>query len=620
MPGVAYRLRIPEPHTHLLEVVLSVDDVHEAADVVMPAWTPGSYLMREYPRNVVDFVAIDGARRPLPFIRTDKNTWRVQPPADGTLHARLIVNADELTVRTSHVDATHASIVGASVFPFVAGREREPLVLGIDPPAGWRVTTPLAEGETPNTFVAADYDELVDSPLEIGTHQQVEWEIDGRRHRWAVWGRGNHDLQRLVADTTRIVLAERALFGSLPYPDYTFFLNLGPGGGGGLEHRNACSLMADRWSFRGPAYEGFLALTAHELFHAWNGKRLRPRALAQLSYTREAYTRDLWVVEGLTTYYTDLVLRRAGLISRPRFLERLGESITRYLQQPGRLVQPLADASFDTWIKFYRPDANTPNATISYYQKGALVGLLLDLKLRAATGNGRSLDDVMRALWERWGESGDGYPEGAVEEVASEVAGIDLNPWFDRWVRGTAELELGEHLAGAGLALRLAGEPAAAGPARTGPAGDPSAERLRTEVRTGLQFKPEGGRLVVAHVLAGLPAWRAGVNAGDELVALDGMRVGPESLAARLQDRPAGTRATLTVFRRDELVTLQMEVEAGPPPRVQVVPVDEPSAEQRAVLEHWLREDPAVAHLNGVQGAAGSNPAAGGVDPAGGPG
>ncbi|HYJ80855.1 MAG TPA: hypothetical protein VEW03_14680, partial [Longimicrobiaceae bacterium] len=307
MAGVAYRLRIPEPHTHLVEVVLSVDDVHGPAEVVMPAWTPGSYLMREYPRNVVDFVAVDGARRPLPFTKTDKNTWRVEAPADGTLHVRVIVNADELTVRTSHVDASHASIVGASVFPFLAGREREPLVLGVEAPAGWRVTTALAEGEAPHTYHAADYDELADSPLELGTHQLVEWEIEGRRHRWAVWGRGNYDLQRLAADATRIVLAERALFGSLPYPDYTFFLNLAPAGGGGLEHRNCCSLMADRWSFRGPAYEGFLALVAHELFHAWNGKRLRPRALARLSYTREAYTRDLWVVEGLTTYYNDLL-------------------------------------------------------------------------------------------------------------------------------------------------------------------------------------------------------------------------------------------------------------------------------------------------------------------------
>ncbi|HEX8692528.1 MAG TPA: PDZ domain-containing protein [Longimicrobium sp.] len=591
MTGVSYRLRMPEPHTHLLEVVLTAEEVREPARVVMPSWTPGSYLMREFPRNVVHFVAVDGAGRELPSRKTDKNTWLVDAPPDGLLRARLIVYADELTVRTSHLDATHASINGASVFPYLAGRESAPHRLGVEAPPGWRTTTSLAEDGAPNAFLAADYDELVDSPLEIGTHELIEWEVEGRRHRYAVWGRGNWERERLVADTTRIVRAEHALFGTLPYRDYTFIVHLTPGGAGGLEHRASTQLLADRWSFRGPPYESFLGLAAHELFHAWNGKRIRPAVLGPFDYTREAYTRELWVVEGLTTYYTDLLLRRAGLISQARYLEKLGEMISRWQTLPGRVVQPLADASFDTWIKFYRPDANTPNATISYYQKGALVALLLDLRIRAATGNGRSLDDVMRALWERWGACDRGFPEGAVEEVAQEVAGADLRAFFDRALRSTEELEYDEPLAAAGLALRPAHAPPPGAPAPTGPVGDPSAERLRTEVRTGLQFKLEGWRTLVAHVLAGSAAWRAGVNAGDELVALDGMRIGGETLVARLQEKPPGSRAQLTVFRRDELVTLSLEVETGPPTRFLVRPVEAPTPAQRAVLEDWLRED-----------------------------
>ena len=591
MAAIQYRLRLPDPRTHLLAVEMVVEGVHGPADLVMPSWTPGSYLMREFPRNVVQFEAADGAWKPLPFRKTDKNTWRVEAPADGTLRARWILNADELTVRTSHVDATHASVIGAGVFMYVDGRRGEPAEVEVHAPEGWRVTTALhALSET--RFRAADFDELVDSPLEIGTHQLVRWSVDGVEHQYAVWGRGNADAGRLARDTTRIVLAEREIFGTLPYPAYTFILHLTSGGGGGLEHRNCTSLLADRWSFRGPAYENFLGLAAHELFHAWNGKRIRPAALGPFDYTRENYTRDLWVVEGITTYYTDLLLRRAGIITPQRYLEKLAETISRFLTLPGRAVQPLADASFDTWIKFYRPDANTPNATISYYQKGALVALLLDLRIRAATENARSLDDLMRLLWERYGVPDTGFPEGAVEDAASEVAGTELRGFFDHALRSTQELDYAGALAAAGLALVPVHQaaPGAQQPPGTAAPGAPAQPRVPEESRTGLTLRGEGGRVVVVNVLAGSAAWQAGVNAGDELVALDGFRVAsPDWLNARLMEHPRGAQVRLTVFRRDELVTLALPVDKGPPPRFVVRPAPDATPEQQALRAHWLR-------------------------------
>lgn len=597
MAGLVYRLRMPEPHTHLFHVELEASGVAGPARLVMPSWTPGSYLMREFPRNVVSLEASDGAGRPLGARKTDKNTWAVDAPEGGVLRARWVVHADELSVRTSHMDASHAFVSPTSVFAYLDGRRDEPLRLEVEPPAGWRVTTALEEDGGPTAFRAAHYDELADSPLEIGTHETFAWEVEGKTHRYAVWGRGNWDRDRLMLDTSRIVRAEAALFGGLPYRSYSIILHLSPGGAGGLEHRESTVLLADRWSFRGPAYESFLGLVAHELFHAWNGKRIRPAVLGPFDYTREAYTRELWVVEGLTTYYTDLLLRRAGVISQGRYLDKLGETITRQQQLPGRRVQPVEDASLDAWIKFYRPDANTPNATISYYQKGGLVGLLLDLEIRSATGNGRSLDDVMRALWERWGARDVGFPEGAVEAVASEVAGRDLKPLFDRWLRSTEELDYDAALAAAGLALR---------PAHEGrPGGAPAFAGMRTEARTGLQFKGEGGRTVVGSVLAGTPAWRAGVNAGDEVVALDGLRITPDALGARLQEKPHGARAALTVFRRDELLTVEMEVEHAPPSRLAVRPVDQPTEAQRRVLDDWLREEPAARAPGGGAPAAG---------------
>ncbi|HEX2203239.1 MAG TPA: PDZ domain-containing protein [Longimicrobium sp.] len=594
MEGTTYRLRIPEPHTHLVHVELTAHDVRGPARLVMPSWTPGSYLMREFPRNVVALAAEDGAGRPLAAEKTDKNAWRVEAPADGTLRARYTVYANELSVRTSHVDASHASINGASVFVYLEGREGAPHRVEVEAPAGWRATTALPEDGSPLAFRAESYDALVDAPIEIGTHELIEWEIDGKRHRWAIWGRGNHDPRRLVADTTRIVRAERALFGELPYASYTFILHLTPGGSGGLEHRESTVLLADRWSFRGVPYENFLGLVAHEFFHLWNGKRIRPAVLGPFDYTREAYTRELWVVEGITTYYTDLFLRRAGLIPPQRYLDKVAEQVTRLQGLPGRTVQPLEDASFDAWIKFYRPDANSSNATISYYHKGGLVALLLDLRIRRATGNARSLDDVMRALWDGWGARDVGFPPGTVERVAAEVAGEELSGFFDRALRGTEELDYAAELAAAGLKLVPAheGRPGAppVGAGVMGPGGDPSAPP-RGEVSFGVQFKHEGGKTVVGSVLAGSPAWRAGVNAGDELVALDGLRVGPESLSARLMEKTPGERARLAVFRRDELLTLEVEVETRPPARLALREVEDATEEARRLREDWLRTD-----------------------------
>lgn len=587
--AILYRLLIAEPQTHHFLVDMEVDDVSGPQRVVMPSWTPGSYLMREFPRNVVTFAAADGSGRPLAASKQDKNTWRVDAPGDGRLRVRYLVHADELSVRTSHVDASHAFISGPGAFMYLEGRQDEEVRLEVRAPAGWKIATAMEE-TAPGVFRAAHYDELADSPLEIGTHEVIDFEVDGVPHRFAVWGRGNLDAPRLIADTTRIVRAEKALFGELPYRAYLIILHLIPGGSGGLEHRDSTVLVADRFAFRGSGYEGVVGLIAHELFHVWNGKRIRPAVLGPFDYVRESYTRELWVVEGITTYYTEVVLRRAGFLSTGRFLEKIAEQVTRLIGIPGRMVQPLEDASFDTWIKFYRPDSNSPNATISYYHKGGLVALLLDLTIRQATGNARSLDDVMRRLWAEYGRPDVGFPEGRVEEIASEVAGVELRPLFDRWLRSAQELDFSP-LAAAGLSLAPAHEPPAGSAVPPPAAGEPGATGMR-EVKIGFQFKMDGGRTVVGNVLAGTPAWRAGVSAGDELVALDGLRIDAMSLGMRMQEKAPGSTVALTVFRREELITLPMLVESGPPTRLAVRPIPEPSEAQRAVLQHWLREDP----------------------------
>ncbi|HET7322194.1 MAG TPA: hypothetical protein VFI96_06840, partial [Longimicrobiaceae bacterium] len=354
-----YQLSMPEPHSHLFQVEIRLD-ADGPVELAMPSWTPGSYLMREFARHVQNFSAeCDGA--PVAWQKVSKSVWRVEAPTGRELTVRYRVYANETSVRTSHLDSTHGYVNGASVFLFVRGREQEPIELEIDAPEDWRATTSLpARGDF--HFTARNYDELVDSPVEIGTHTLLEWEQEGVPHRYAIWGRGNYDADRLVADTRRIIAAESEMFGGLPYDQYTFILHLLPEGRGGLEHAASSSLQASRWTFEGEQYEDFLALVAHEFFHVWNAKRIRPEVLGPFDYTAENYTRNLWVVEGLTTYYTDLMIRRAGIISEERYLKRLADSIGRMQMLPGRRHQTLEESSFDTWIRFYRPDEHTPNS------------------------------------------------------------------------------------------------------------------------------------------------------------------------------------------------------------------------------------------------------------------
>jgi predicted metalloprotease with PDZ domain len=618
VPAVRYRLAIPEPHTHLVHVEVRVEGIAGAAELVMPSWTPGSYLLREFPRNVQQFSAVDGSGRSVGWAKVDKNSWRLEPVSDGGLTVRYVVYANELTVRTSHVDASHASINGASVFMFVRGREQQPVQLEIEPRPGWQVTTPLPAAGRAGCFRADDYRHLVDSPIEMGSHTVIDFEACGKPHRYVVWGRADIDEERLVADTASIVRTAQRFWGTLPYQQYTFFLHLVPGSRGGLEHRDSCSLHADPHAFRGPEYEQFIALVAHEFFHTWNGTRIRPEPLVGPDLTRENYTRNLWVVEGLTTYYTDLWLCRAGLISAGRYLERLAEAIHRLQTLPGRHVQTLSDSSFDTWIKFYRPDEHTPNAQVSYYHKGALVGLLLDMRIRKATNNRKSLDDVMRLLWERYGRRDIGFPEASsagVQHLAEEVCGELLDDFFAAYLFGTGELDFDEALQTVGLRLCRVEErsaPVTGGWRATGvattdpspspPAGVVAAVRPDPLSHLGLRVELRDGRVVVAYVRSGSPAHGAGINARDELIAVNGLRFEPPQLSARLAQSRCGEVVRFSAFRRGSLVNVEVTFPESGEELKRIAVLGSASPEQITARQDWLGQSSVGGGIGPVDG------------------
>jgi predicted metalloprotease with PDZ domain len=589
---IRYRLAVPAPHTHMIDVELRLAAAPGGVELAMPSWTPGSYLIREFARNVQDFAAEAGNAKPLSWRKLDKSRWQVDTPDGGEVLVRYRVYANELSVRTSHVDASHAHVNGASVFMFVAGRENEEVQLEVIAPDEWRTSTPMRES-APSTYTAASFDELVDSPLEIGTHTLLEWEQHGVPHAFAIWGRAHHAHDSLVEDTKKIVDAAALMFGGLPYERYLFVLHLVPSGRGGLEHAASTVLQMGRDSFDGESYESLLALIAHEFFHVWNAKRIRPEPLGPFDYLRENYTRNLWVVEGLTTYYTDLLLVRAGLMKPDRYLERLGDSIARHRALPGRHHQSLEESSFDTWIRFYRPDANTPNSQVSYYHKGALVALLLDMRIRRDSNNERSLDDLMRLLWERFGATDTGFPEdpdAGIRSLAEEVYGDSLHEFFDRYVRGTDELELEGALDVAGL--RIVQEPVAVtGEGLAGATAAPTrpTDAVIQETRLGIRTVASGPGARVTHVLQGTPAHDAGLNAGDEIIALDGLRAAHADIPARLRHRDEGEKVTISLFRREELLTVEVPLGEQPAPKLRLVAVDYLDSRQQEAYSGWLR-------------------------------
>jgi predicted metalloprotease with PDZ domain len=579
-PRIAYTLSMPKPHSHLFEVTITIEGWTEPRlDLVMPSWTPGSYMIREYARHVQEFAATaDG--HPARWEKTAKDAWRVETTLPGRVRISYRVYAYDLTVRTCHLDGTHGFANGAAVFMFVPGRTEEPVTLEIGAPARWQVATglePLGGGNGIFRFRARDYDELIDCPVECGTHRVLEFEVDGTPHRIALWGRGNEDETRLVEDTRAIVQAQRSFFGGVPYKRYTFIHHLAAGRNG-LEHRNSAVFLVDRFGFRPRAsYERFLELVSHEFFHVWNVKRIRPKALGPFDYRRENHTRQLWTMEGVTSYYEKRFMAAASLYSKERFLERLAEEIAGLAGQPGRGLQSLEAASFDAWIKFYRPDENSGNVSVSYYQKGLLVAMLLDLEIRALTSREKCLDDVVLHLAQRatLDDAGFAEPDGylaAVEAVAGEHAGA-FKTFFSRYVSGTDELDYDRALGHAGLSVSWTRS---------------SASESERPGWLGLTTRPEGRSLVIHSIRTDGPAETAGLYAGDELIALDGERMDAARLPARLAERAPGTTVKVTVFRRDELIDVPVTLAESRPETASIVPVDGATPAQAAFREAWL--------------------------------
>ncbi len=600
---VHYSISASDLNAHLFQVTLTIKHPNEKGQLLrLPAWIPGSYMIREFARNIVSIHATCN-NQPIRLIKLDKHTWQALP-CQGTLTVTYTIYAWDLSVRAAHLDQTHAFFNGSSVFLEALGHDACPHIVDIKKPTdsiakSWRVITALPELKAKRygfgTYKAENYDELIDSPVEMGNFILGRFDALGIPHEIAFTGRiPNLDLERIENDLKKICETEIAFFEpkthKAPVSRYVFLVMVIQNGYGGLEHRSSTALLCSRASLPtkkhrdtsaqkiNEDYLRFLGLCSHEYFHTWNVKRIKPAVFAPYNLQHEAYTRLLWLFEGFTSYYDDLTILRSGLIDVSTYLQHIASTISNVMRGRGHLKQSVAEASFDAWIKYYRQDENAPNALVSYYTKGSLVALALDLTIRLETHHRKSLDDVMRKLWQQYGRpfyqgKNRGITDAEAESLIQKTSGVDLQDFFQKYIYGTYILPLKKLFASFGIDMN----------------------DTVTVSKPGLDIrvKQAGNDCIVTHVFEGGAAHQAGISAGDVLLAIDGLRVSGDNTAANLEKQLArysvGETVRIHVFRRDELMQFHTVLTGEHIPRYTLSVSLNETGPMKDARQRWLR-------------------------------
>lgn len=596
---ITYTITAIDPHAHLFRVSVKILQPNKTGQLLaLPAWIPGSYMIRDFSRHIVQIYAQSGKTK-IALHKQDKDTW-CAAPCRGALTVHYDVYAWDLSVRAAHLDQTHGFFNGSSVFLRVIGQESSQHIVDIVRPKGsgykdWRLATSLptlgAKQYDFGTYVADDYDALIDHPVEMGTFTLASFKAHGVAHDVAITGVvPNLDMPRLCRDLKKICQAHIALFEPVtkraPVSRYVFLMMVVGDGYGGLEHRSSTALLCARAGFpttadtigMTDAYRNLLGLCSHEYFHTWNVKRIKPAAFAPYNLQTENYTSLLWLFEGFTSYYDDLILLKSGVIDRAAYFSLLAKTINNVLDGSGRHKQSVSESSFDAWTKYYRQDENSPNAIVSYYTKGALIALALDLTIRQKTRNKKSLDDVMRMLWEHYGK--DFYARGKkpanakgitpeqVQMLLREVSGVSFKKFIDDYVDGVDDLPLEKLLAHVGVAL--------------------TDQRKSNKPNMGMRSSASGEYAKVQHVYEGGAAHRGGVAAGDVLVALDNVRVTATNIDKLLSRYCVGDVVSLHVYRGDVLMLLSITLMSDVRPQYILQQRSKPSAAMLSSFRSWL--------------------------------
>ncbi len=581
--SVRYVVEPQELTAHKLHVrieVAGVEKAREQLDFVMPVWSPGSYSIHENARAIRGAEARNGTGDALPVTKVSKNRWRVVPGGIDQMVFSYTVYGHESTSQGLDVTTDHIHLNAAHALCYVDGTLTQPVEVTIHPPDDWKVFTELSEiGRNPPRYRAKDFDELVDSPVEVGRPAEFTIQPAGVPHRILFCGPVTdipaHQVQE---DLAKVVEATKQLFGLLPVSHYTFFYHLAEKWDGGLEHATSTSIVMPHDIFRPrKSYDEFLEVSSHEYFHLFNVKRIRPKVLGPFDYTQENYTHLLWLMEGGTEYYGNLLLRRSGLKTPKKYLDLIAKRVKDLRAIPGRLAQSLEESSFDSWIDLYKPWEQSRNASVSYYLKGELVTLCLDLEIRARSGNAKSFDDVMRHLWREYGAKGIGMAENTLPAEIEQATGVDVTDLFRDYVSGKAELDLPRHLALAGLELAPEEKP------------EGKEDEEGPSAWLGVETENFDGLPRIRSVLDGSPALRAGLSPGDILVALGGMRLPAAKMGDVMKRFEPGEEATVTFFRQGRLRSVEAKLGKPPPEKWAFKPKANPTELEKKILESWLQ-------------------------------
>ncbi|HXX63435.1 MAG TPA: PDZ domain-containing protein [Bacteroidota bacterium] len=573
---ILYTLSMPRPSTHIFHVEMHLEGLPAAdslLDLQLPVWRPGRYMVLNFAGGVIRFEAEAQSGKSLSFAKADKSTWRIETEGSTGLVARYDVFADEFKERTRGLDDEHAFVNGAALFMYAPRYRASALELEVIPPKHWHVTSGLGPlGQT--RFAAPNYDTFVDCPLEIGQQKDFTFDVDGIPHVLSIYGEGSYDADTLTRDFTKIIRTQRAFWGSTPYARYVFLLHCMPNAGGGTEHLNSTIIGTQPFAFSNPdSYREFLSVVSHEFFHTWNVKQLRPAPLSHPDFQRENYVEELWMAEGTTSYYDKLLLVRAGLMSREKFLFALAQMLYRDRSRPGNAVQSLAESGYDAWIKYWQENREAFNAEVDYYEKGMAVSLLLDLEIRGRTANAHTLDDLMRTLLARFPRSSGGYTNADVRRLAAELGGPAMNEVFDDFIYKTLPLPWERALGYAGLEVIGEDNP--------------------PQVWTGMELSDMGGRTGITRVSAGSPAADAGLDTDDELLAVDGFRMSAAEFSRIIAPLKPGKSLRLTVFRGGKLREFSLTLAAPAVLPCSVRESAQMTPVQKEILDSWLPQVPA---------------------------
>ncbi len=569
--NINYTITFPEAQAHYAEVEMTISGLNQkAVDLKMPVWAPGSYLVREFTRNLEAFT-VSARGKELPVTKTRKNIWHVATEGLTAITVKYKVYAFEVSVRTSFIDADHAFLSSPDFFIYPDGMLKNASTIKIVPYKGWTAVSTSLEKVNGDSFTrtAPEYDILFDSPIEIGTQDVFGFKVGATDYEVAMSGGGNYDKERIKKDFTRLIEEQVAIYGENPNKHYTFIIHNYLKGGGGLEHLASTTLGATRDGYTHEGtYQSFLSLAAHEHFHLWNVKRLRPIVLGPFDYDNENYTTNLWIAEGFTAYYQDIIVRRTQLYAPQNYLDLMARQITQLENMPGVKVQSVAMASFDAWIKAYRPNENSNNTTISYYTKGAIVAMMLDLEIINNSKGKYSLDDVMRYAYNEYYKiKKRGYTDAEFKLALEKFAGKNLDDFYAKYINGVADIDYNSYLAFAGC--KITDELADS----TGPA-------------LGISMIANTRRVIVSSVLRGSSAWDDGINVNDEIIAVDDKPV--DSKEPLFGDKKVGDKIMVKLIRDGLERTIPVTLKKSTTVKYKIEQLPNASAQQMVVRKKWM--------------------------------